>query len=118
VEEPVEDVIAACQKLQELPRKEGEAALPELGVFLATTKAETVARQNRRVTDEEAEQVEMACDLCGTWYSTFLRPGVNISRRYCRAKKPGPKGTICGGSLIEKGRGYTDDEAHNPMRAA
>lgn len=63
------------------------------------------------------ELVEMVCGLCGTWYSKTFLAGTPIGIIHCNAPKLGPRGTICGGTLIEQSRG-SSIETPDPVEAA
>jgi hypothetical protein len=45
--ERFEDVVAAIEKIGEMPREEGQAAFPELGLILSMTSVMALARHNR-----------------------------------------------------------------------
>jgi hypothetical protein len=106
-DKPAEDVVAACQKLQELVRKEGESALPEIGVFLAATNAETVARKNRIEAAKHGQSmVGWRCIDCKNVMTGFPASNDDLDRR-CESPyrwvngKRGilPYGQICGGRM-------------------
>jgi hypothetical protein len=106
-EKPAEDVVSACQKLQDLVRKEGESALPEIGVFLAATEAETVARKNRiEAAKHGPSLVGWQCIDCKTTMTGFPASNADLDRRcispykMVNGKRASlPQGQICGGRM-------------------
>jgi hypothetical protein len=101
-QEPVDDVIAAVEKMQEIPRQAGEPSLPEIGVFLAVTHAATVARENRVVASHGEDLVRRRCANCGRLYSDFAGKGASPGG-ICRARvmAEGGQEMACNGQLVE-----------------
>ena len=62
--EPIEDVESALEKLSEMPRREYEPAIPEIGGLLSLVKVMTVARHNRMRENLPVWQ-QQVCPKCG-----------------------------------------------------
>lgn len=101
-QEPVEDVIAAVEKMQELPRQAGEPSLPEIGVFLAMTRTATVARENRVIAGGGEDLVRRRCENCGRTYCDVVPSGTTPSG-ICKRVFAGEHGeeVRCNGQLVE-----------------
>src|SRR5208282_2240111 len=82
------DVIPAIEKIQELPREEGQTALPELGVILAMARTMEVARHNREESVRDMLVSRWECPKCGTVQSGHVSPFDNTPR-ICRSQYDG-----------------------------
>ena len=101
VQENVNDVCAALKALEEMPRKEGESALPDIGTILEVVDAQKRARQARESNAAEERFLLWQCPICGVRMSGFVRPGAS-RLRYCHGiprKHTYRPGEVCGGVL-------------------
>lgn len=101
-QEPVEDVIAAIERMQELPRQAGEPSLPEIGVFLAMTRTAGCARENRIISRTGEAIVRVRCTNCGREYSVYIPKGGSYDG-ICPQRTRAATGeeVQCNGQLIE-----------------
>lgn len=103
-QERPEDVFAALHKLEELPRQEGEPALPELGTLLAMVRAEGINRQHRTNAANDLELIGWQCETCRRSVTGFFPRAANKATepRYCQAppqRQGSRSGEICGGEM-------------------
>ena len=110
--EPIEDVIAALEKIQEMPRKEGELGLPEIGIILAAVASQGFTRRARDANASMTQLVRWKCPECGVFSSGFISPADHDLRRCQGIPKDkrtdcNRNGTrICGAILDVVHRGY------------
>jgi hypothetical protein len=99
----VDDVMRALEQLQEMPRREGESALPEIGAILALIGAAAVARRNREACAVDQEYIVWRCAACkGTVAGFYPKGGEPTVARHCQRQLQGigaQKGQLCGGNL-------------------
>lgn len=81
--ERFDDVIAAIETIQEMPREAGETALPEIGAILAMVKVRGISRVNREATADRTVLARWQCPECGVYASGYIRPD-DADTRYCR----------------------------------
>lgn len=79
--ENFEDLISALETIAELPRKEGELAMPEVGTILALLRSAGTARRNRIKAEREYHQQQM-CPKCGGIVE-MMRPRGEQFRTFC-----------------------------------
>lgn len=110
-------MIAALEKLSNLPRQEREAAIPDIGTLLKLIEVEAIARQNRSAIKKSERLVRWQCTenpahtICG-----FPSSGDDLERRchgLSKSKKTdwNPNGTpICGArmTVIYDDNNYSD----------
>lgn len=70
--ERFEDVIAALEKLQEMPRAEGETALPDIATILAMVTVMGIQRGNRERKNARPFLVGRRCSACCYSHSAFV----------------------------------------------
>lgn len=118
--EPEADVLDALERLSEMPRKEFEPALPDMGTLLAMVQGCAVARRNRENIQDNKKLFYFTCDVCGFSQSGFFAPSApETQKRHCRSmymeigsRKLLPFGQICGHDMrIEQFKPY-DGGAH------
>ena len=103
--EPEQDVLLALEKLAELPRKEYESAIPDLGSLLDLVKVCTVSRINRSNAERAKRLVRWKCPECGVSCAGWVEPLGNLERRCHGLPKSGRRGIgsedkpICGAKL-------------------
>ena len=91
-----EDVIAAIETIQDLPREDGDLAFPEVGQILAVTGVQAAARHSRELAAQNKILAMWKCPHCGTVTSGFISP-LDREPRVCRGiPKVGEKDQICG----------------------
>jgi hypothetical protein len=104
------DVLAALQKVAEMPRAEYETAVPALGTILAMVAAEETARKNRTVAKQSERLVRWECPTCLVTLSGFPTSSEDVTNKRCQSKyKPFtrgerrheslPLGQICGARM-------------------
>jgi hypothetical protein len=81
VQEPIEDVLLALEKLAEQPKKEFESAVPEIGAILGLVHTCTLARQNRDTATKSQRLVRWKCEECGTTACGFPSTSDALERR-------------------------------------
>lgn len=100
--EPLEDVLLALEKLAEMPRKEYEPAMLEIGAVIALVKTCTLARHNRIEQERKPFLVRYQCPDCHVFASTFTSAD-DFRPRQChgipRDRNSGKR--ICGAVLVE-----------------
>jgi hypothetical protein len=70
--ENLEDVVAALQTIEQLPRGPGDLSFPELGAVLAVVGTEAVSRANRTRLANQRFYVRFYCKTCGNATTGFL----------------------------------------------
>ena len=83
-QEPIEDVLLALEKLGEMPKKEFESAVPEIGAILALVHTCTLARQNRAEVAKSQRLVRWRCDACKLTVTGFPASNDALDRRCYR----------------------------------
>jgi len=83
------DVIAALQKLGEMPRAEYETAAPDISTILAMTTAEKVARENRAKDHASQRLVRWQCPECGATKCGYPSSNDSLDRRCDKIKRDG-----------------------------
>lgn len=96
--ERFDDVIAALETIQDLPRGEGELAFPEIGAILAMVNVCAVSRQNR-ARRAEMPHVKQADDKAfWEWADGWMKDTGNTEEELLnrhpsrRGTKPTPQG--------------------------
>lgn len=89
--EPLEDVLVALEKLSEMPRREYEPAIPDIGGLIALVQTITIARRNRLEIERDKKLVLWECPTCGHRISGWFNLSSDL-RRQCQSLY-GPKGT-------------------------
>src|SRR6516225_2545275 len=79
--EPVEDVLAALEKLAESPRGEYEQAIPEIGAVLSLVKCLNIARLNRLEIERRKQMTTWKCPECQTTVTAWILPTDEDVRR-------------------------------------
>lgn len=100
-QENPDDVCVALKKLEEVPRKEGETALPDIGTILAAVELERRARVVRMTSLDEERLVRWRCPECNVTCCGFVKYGES-RLRYCRGiprRKNYRPGEVCGATL-------------------
>lgn len=103
--EPFDDVIAALEKLGEMPREDFEPALPEMGALLAMVRSAGIARANREMAAKDLEHIAWQCmsfpgHTCGDYFPKERKR--HLETVYCQApsrRAGASKGEICGGNM-------------------
>jgi hypothetical protein len=99
----VEDVIAAIEKVADMPRESGELAFPEIGTLIALSTVMKVQRRNREAAASERHLVRFHCRTCGVQTAGFLLRGdeeVRVCRGLARIdKRRVSMAEICGGIM-------------------
>lgn len=106
LQENYDDVISALAKLQEMPREQGEPALPDIGTILTSVRMQANIRKSRAVKGR-VELVTWNCPKCGVRSSGHLEPEAS-KQRSCRSfygprgVRPStflPRGKTCGAAM-------------------
>ena len=79
----LEDVIAAIEKLADMPREEGELAFPEVGVLLDMSVVMSVQRFHRIQASRADFLVRWACKSCGIHKSGWIATN-DTAPRICK----------------------------------
>jgi hypothetical protein len=110
-----EDVIDALEHLAEMPRKEYEPALPDMGTMLSLIEGCAIARRNRQNIKSNKRLFYFTCDYCGYSESGFFAPSdPKLDKVICRSmygptgsRKVLPFGQICGREMkVEEFKPY------------
>lgn len=91
--ERLDDVLAACQKLAELPREEGQPAFPAIETVLSMVGLMAVARRHRESPPKFL--VCLQCQTCGYRASNHFARAESLPAN-CEAISGGVK---CGGYM-------------------
>jgi len=75
------DVVAALQKIAEMPRAEYETAVPEIGTILAMVSIEKTSRENRTTQKTSERLVRWQCPSCKAVQSGFPSTNDQLDRR-------------------------------------
>jgi len=81
VKENTGDVIAALQKLAELPREQFETAMPGIAEILALVNVERISRENRSTAKRSERLVKWVCPTCKAVQSGFPSTNASLDRR-------------------------------------
>lgn len=84
--ENLEDVLTTLNKIQEMPRREGELALPELGAILELVRFEGNARTRRERARTPSMLVAWKCPVCRATMNNWVPPNSDLDR-ICRCGK-------------------------------
>lgn len=82
-QEPFEDVIAALEKIAEMPRKDYEPALPEIGTVLGMVDVMRTSRENREKASRDNLLAQWRCPNCRYTQAGFISLD-DCKPRYCR----------------------------------
>ena len=81
IRENTGDVIAALQKLAEMPRENFETALPGIAEILALVTTERISRENRSTAKQTERLVRWQCPACKHTCCGFPSRGSDLDRR-------------------------------------
>ena len=98
--ERLEDVLAALETIQDLPREEGETSFPSIGEILTVVGVQRVARHNREQLAVKTELARWKCPECGIYQSGFIAP-TDYEPRVCRGIPREGKGSVCGAVMVQ-----------------
>jgi hypothetical protein len=70
----LQDMVAAIEKIADMPRESGELAFPEVGQILCLVPVMRMARLNRAAAARATVLVRWKCFECGVYRSAYIHP--------------------------------------------